>query len=206
MSLSSLPALSIAAYMITLLPIYHHFFTLTLQHDRFDHHPPNFLFNLVSELHLLLGASDLLDHESGTLCLITSNLLPLLSSLSDPNSKINSSLQKLNNWPPCELSAHLIRSYIWFCAHYKFTSLHYIKLLCIWSFYLSFSWKVKNLSLSLFFSSFICIHLGSLRNDFSSIDQASLFHMIFNLLFFTLTLSFMPICILFDLCLWIITH
>jgi len=59
--------LSIAAYMVPLLLIYHHSFTFTLQYDRFDHHPPTFLLYLVSELHLLLGASDLLDHESGTL-------------------------------------------------------------------------------------------------------------------------------------------
>jgi len=38
--------------------------------------------------------------------------------------------------------------------------------------------KVKNLSLSLFLSSLVCIHLGYLRTDISGIDQASLLHLI----------------------------
>jgi len=57
---------------------------------------------------LLLVASDLLDHEFGTLNQITSNLLPL-SPRSGPDSKPTSLLQLFINWPPSELSAPLIR-------------------------------------------------------------------------------------------------
>ena len=49
------------------------------------------LVNLVSELPLLLVASDLPDHEFGTLSQMTSHLLHL-SPLSDPNSKPTSLL------------------------------------------------------------------------------------------------------------------
>jgi len=41
--------------------------TLTLQHDHFDLLLPTFLLNPVSEVYLLLVASDLPDHEFGTL-------------------------------------------------------------------------------------------------------------------------------------------
>jgi len=60
-------------------------------------------------------------------------------------------------------------------------------------------------TLSLFISSLVCIHLDYLRTDISGINQASLFHIILILLSFTLV-SFMPILILFDLCLWINSH
>jgi len=51
----------------TSLPICHLSCTLTLQHDHFDFLLPTILLNPVSELHLLLVASDLLYHEFGTL-------------------------------------------------------------------------------------------------------------------------------------------
>jgi len=59
--------------------------TLALQHDHFDLLLPAFLLNPVSELHLLLVASDLPDHEFGTLYQISTNLLPL-SPRSDPKN------------------------------------------------------------------------------------------------------------------------
>jgi len=99
--------------------------TYTLQHDHFDLLLPTFLLNPVSELHLLLMASDLLDPEFGTLYQITSNLLPL-SPRSDPDSKPTSLLQLVNNWPPSELSAALIRPHTRFCARYKCFTLHYM--------------------------------------------------------------------------------
>jgi len=109
------------------LPICHLSCTLKLQHDHFDLLLPTFLLNPVSELHLLLVASDLPDHKFGTLCRITSNLLPL-SPRTDPDSKLTSLLQLVNNWPPSELSAPLIRRHSRFCARYKcFFTLHYIK-------------------------------------------------------------------------------
>jgi len=80
----------------------------------------------VSELHLLLVASDLLDHKFGRLYQITSNLLPL-SSRSDPDSKLTSLLQLVNNWPPIKLSALLIRRHTRFCARYKCFTLHYLE-------------------------------------------------------------------------------
>jgi len=42
---------------------------------------------------------------------------------------------------------------------------------------LSFPYEVENPSLSLFFSSLVCIHLGYLRTAISGIDQASSFHL-----------------------------
>jgi len=95
-------------------PTCHFSFTLTLQHDHFDLLMLTFLLNPVSELHLLLVASDLLDHEFGTLSQMTSNLLPL-SPRSDPDSKLTSSLQLVKNWPPSDLSAPLIRRHTRFC-------------------------------------------------------------------------------------------
>jgi len=85
-SLSSSPARSIAVYMIPLLPIYHHF--VMLQYDCFNHHPPTFLLNLVAELHLLLGASDVLDHESGTQL----NYIKVAPSFLSFRSKLNTHL------------------------------------------------------------------------------------------------------------------
>jgi len=81
--------------------------------------------NPAAELNLLLVASDLLDHESGTLYQITLNLLPLYPR-SDPDSKLTSLLQLVNNWPPSELSAPLIQRQSRFCARYKCFTLHYI--------------------------------------------------------------------------------
>jgi len=107
------------------LPICHLSCTLTLQQNHFNLLLPTFLLNLVSELHFLLVASDLPDHKFGTLYQITSNLLPL-SPRSDPDSKLTSLLQLVNNWPPSELSAPLIRRHSWFCASYKCFILHYI--------------------------------------------------------------------------------
>jgi len=107
------------------LPICHLSCTLTLQRDHFDLLLPTFLLNPVSELHLLLVASDLQDHEFGTLYQITSNLLPL-SPHSDPESKLTSLLQLVNNWPPSELCASDLTSYSILCAIQMF--LHYITL------------------------------------------------------------------------------
>jgi len=67
----------------------------------------------------------------------------------------------------------------------------YIKLICLWSFNISYLKKVK--ILSLFFSYLVCIHLGYMRmTDISFIDQASLFHLILISLSFTF-ISFIPI-------------
>jgi len=55
--------------------------------------------------------------------------------------------------------------------------------------------KVKNPSLSLLFSSLVCIHPGHLRTDISGIDQPSLFHLILISLSFTL-ISFIPFFLL----------
>jgi len=52
--------------------------------------------------------------------------------------------------------------------------------------------------LSLFLSSLVCIHLGFLRTDISGIDQASLFHLTYMSLSFTV-ISFTPTFMLFDL-------
>jgi len=54
-------------------------------------------------------------------------LLPL-SPRSDPDSKPTSLLQLVNNWPPSELSAPLIRRHTRFCARYTCFTLHYITL------------------------------------------------------------------------------
>jgi len=83
-------------YLSSVLP-------LTLQHDLFDLRL-TFLLNPISELHLFLVASD--------------QLLPL-SPHSDPDSKLISLLQLVNNWPPSELSAPLIRRQTRFCGRYK---------------------------------------------------------------------------------------
>jgi len=64
------------------------------------------------------------DHEFGTLSHMTSNWLPL-SPHSDPNSKLTSLLQLINNWPPSELSAPLIRRHTPFCARCKCLALHF---------------------------------------------------------------------------------
>ena len=70
-----------------------------LQHERFDPLRLTFLLNLAFELHLLLGASVPLDHASGTLYPVISNLL-LLYLLLDPNSKLTSLSHSYTNWPP----------------------------------------------------------------------------------------------------------
>jgi len=70
-------------------------------------------------------ASDLPDYEFGIIYLITSNLLPI-SPRSDPDSKLASLLQLVNNWPPSELTAPLIRRYTSFCTFYTCFTLHYI--------------------------------------------------------------------------------
>jgi len=104
--------LIIVACMKPLLPIYHLSFVLILQHDHFNLLLHTFLLNPVSELHLLLVASNLPDHEfsAGTLYQMTSNLLPL-SLCSDQNSKLTSLLQLVNNWPLSELCASDSTSY-----------------------------------------------------------------------------------------------
>jgi len=62
-----------------------------------------------------------------------------------------------------------------------------------WSFnYINLSF-VENPSLSLFFSSLLCIRLGYLRTDLSGIDQASSLHLAY------ISLSFTPIFMLFDM-------
>ena len=100
--LSNLLVLFIVAFTEPLLPIFHHFCMHTLQHERFDPPRLTFLLNLVFELHLLLGASVPLDHASGTLYPIISNLL-LLYPLSDPNSKLTSLSHSYTNF-------HLVNS------------------------------------------------------------------------------------------------
>jgi len=66
------------------------------------------------------------------------------------------------------------------------------------TFNLSFPKEVENPSLSLLFSSLVCIHLGYLLTDISGIDQDSSFHLAHILLSFTV-ISFAPILMLFDL-------
>jgi len=112
------------------LPICHHSCTLTLEHNHFDLLLPTFLLNPVSELHLILVASDLPDYEFGTLYQMASNLLPL-SLRSDQYSQLTSSLQIVINWPPSELYAPLIRRHTRFFARYKCLTLHYNINYCI---------------------------------------------------------------------------
>jgi len=49
-------------------------------------------------------------------------------------------------------------------------SFSYFKLACVWSSNLSYLKEFENPSVSLFISSLVCIHLGYLRTDISSID------------------------------------
>jgi len=73
---------------------------------------------------------------------------------------------------------------------------------------LSNSLFLEKLNTHLFHSSFppiVCIHLGYLRTDISGIDQASSFHLTHISLSNTV-ISFTPIFMLFDLCLWISSH
>jgi len=82
--LSSLPV----ACMKPPLPICHLSFTFIVQHDHFDLLLPTFWLNSVSELHLLLVASDLLDHEFGTL----PNYIKLAPSFSSFRSRLKTHL------------------------------------------------------------------------------------------------------------------
>jgi len=107
--------------MIPPLPIFHLSFSLTLQHDNFNLLLPTFLLNPVSKLRLLLVASNLLDHDVGTLYQMTSNLLPFLFvQIQTQNSPpyFNSSIT--------DHRAPLIRHHTRFCARYKCLTLHYI--------------------------------------------------------------------------------
>jgi len=63
---------------------------------------------------------------------------------------------------------------------------------------IAWTYIVENPSLSLFFSSLVCIHLGYLRIDISGIDHASSFHLKHISLSFTV-ISFTPIFMLIDL-------
>jgi len=100
-------------------------FTLILQHDHFDLLLPTYWLNSVSELHLLLVASDLpsAGPRNWDSLQMTSNLLPL-SLRSNTDSKLTSLLPLVNNWQLSELSAPLNRRHTQFCECYK----HYITL------------------------------------------------------------------------------
>jgi len=108
------------------LPIYHLSCTLPLQHDHFDLLLPTFLMNPDSDLHLLLVASDLPDHEFGTLYLSNQTCSLILVQNFRSRLKTTSSLQLVINRPPIDLSVPLIQLHTRFFGRYKCYYITYI--------------------------------------------------------------------------------